>query len=183
MARLDLAHGKLEMPPHQNFPVPQRLFNHGRGLVPSSSSPSAEEEEMAAVGNEDGLRTVTYSFAGLEMHRSASMPYVDGNGRPLRLNYTSIEAGQGGGRRAEVTLEPVVVRPPTPRSSDDIAAGSDSTQAQAQGRQGEGEAQEEGEEERLEKDFLASCYRLARMDGLWTGQFTDRRKRRDDEDA
>ncbi|KAI0972026.1 hypothetical protein F4678DRAFT_430954 [Xylaria arbuscula] len=52
--------------------------------------------------NPDYPVSVSYEFIGLELHRSASLPF-EGH----RLTYTSIEAGQGGGRRAEVTLEPV----------------------------------------------------------------------------
>lgn len=42
----------------------------------------------------------SYIFAGLELHRHVSTP-VSG----WKLSYTSIEAGQGGGRRAELALE------------------------------------------------------------------------------
>ncbi|KAI1309531.1 hypothetical protein F5Y03DRAFT_65070 [Xylaria venustula] len=52
--------------------------------------------------NPDYPISVSYEFVGLELHRSASLPF-EGH----QLTYTSIEAGQGGGRRAEVMLEPV----------------------------------------------------------------------------
>ncbi|RKU45400.1 hypothetical protein DL546_004959 [Coniochaeta pulveracea] len=51
------------------------------------------------VGTTEDLE-VEYMFAGLEMRRSVSTE-VDG----WKLAYTSVEAGQGGGRRAELALE------------------------------------------------------------------------------
>lgn len=47
----------------------------------------------------NSLRHVSYIFAGLEVHRPIITTF-DG----WRLTYTSIEAGQGGGRRAELSL-------------------------------------------------------------------------------
>ena len=58
----------------------------------------AEEEGT----NHDSLMTADYVFAGLEVRRSVAADY-DG----WRLVYTTVEAGQGGGRRAELTLEAV----------------------------------------------------------------------------
>ncbi|KAI5917523.1 mitochondrial inner-membrane-bound regulator-domain-containing protein [Camillea tinctor] len=85
-APLNLEEGKLEAPPHQRFPVPRRLFaNAGNDT-----------------GEEDEDTSVQYTFVGLEVHRSISLPH-EGH----RLTYTSIEAGRGGGRRAEITLEPL----------------------------------------------------------------------------
>ncbi|KAI1823742.1 hypothetical protein F4861DRAFT_509141 [Xylaria intraflava] len=96
-ARLDLANGKLEMPPRQRFPIPGRLF--------ANADP-----------NTDDIASVLYEFVGLELHRSITQPY---NGH--RLTYTSIEAGQGGGRRAEVTLEPLErPHPATPAEGDSL---------------------------------------------------------------
>ncbi|KAI1493948.1 mitochondrial inner-membrane-bound regulator-domain-containing protein [Biscogniauxia mediterranea] len=85
-ARLDFADGKLEMPPHQRFPVPRRLF------ATANSTADDEQEDIR----------VQYTFVGLEVHRSISQLHED-----HRLTYTSIEAGRGGGRRAEITLEPL----------------------------------------------------------------------------
>ncbi|KAI0532815.1 hypothetical protein GGR58DRAFT_149361 [Xylaria digitata] len=86
-ARLELEKGKLEMPPRQRFPIPRRLLTTGTS---------------AKKTNPDELESISYEFVGLEMHRSITLPY-----QGHQLTYTSIEAGQGGGRRAEVTLEPV----------------------------------------------------------------------------
>jgi hypothetical protein len=51
------------------------------------------------VGTAEDLE-VEYMFAGLEMRRSVA---TEVNG--WKLVYTSVEAGQGGGRRAELALE------------------------------------------------------------------------------
>ena len=63
-------------------PPPLRLPSRILSSTHSSSSP------------------VSYIFSGLELHRKVSTS-VDG----WKLSYTSIEAGQGGGRRAELALE------------------------------------------------------------------------------
>ncbi|KAI1417141.1 mitochondrial inner-membrane-bound regulator-domain-containing protein [Hypoxylon sp. FL1857] len=88
-ARLDLAHGKFEVPPHQRFPIPRRLFNYDVGLGPNTTTNSSE------------LIKTSYTFVGLEIHRSVSMPYEG-----FRLTYTSIDAKLGRGRRAEISLDP-----------------------------------------------------------------------------
>lgn len=50
----------------------------------------------------NALRTTSYVFTGLELHRPLETTY-DG----WRLLYTSVEAGQGGGRRAELSLDAI----------------------------------------------------------------------------
>ncbi|KAI1434132.1 mitochondrial inner-membrane-bound regulator-domain-containing protein [Xylaria sp. CBS 124048] len=156
-ARLDLANGKLEMPPRQKFPIPRRLLTAEYRDSIATSSPStavpeggvgeqdqeeqSSDQDQKSVDQEeivsqneapedrpaprkrgrprkvkkpeptkpeptkpepDDPLSVTYEFIGLELHRAISQPY---NGH--KLTYTSIEAGKGGGRRAEVTLEPL----------------------------------------------------------------------------
>lgn len=59
--------------------------------LPSRILPTATSSETGAS---------SYIFAGLELRRRVSVP-VSG----WLLSYTSVEAGQGGGRRAELTLE------------------------------------------------------------------------------
>lgn len=65
-----------------------------------------EKEKKTKLSREGGgeedtpLRPTSYVFAGLEVHRTLETTY-DG----WKLAYTSIEAGQGGGRRAELSLE------------------------------------------------------------------------------
>ncbi|KAI1101659.1 mitochondrial inner-membrane-bound regulator-domain-containing protein [Jackrogersella minutella] len=95
-ARLDLADGKLEMPPHQRFPVPRRLFG------PDALAPKAKRGADAA--DPDELISTSYNFAGLEVRRQAAMPYRHGG--PTLLTYTSVDAVRGAGPRAEVSLEP-----------------------------------------------------------------------------
>lgn len=60
------------------------------------------EHAMDAVDHSEEIIPVDYVFAGLEVHRPVETTY-DG----WKLVYTSIEAGRGGGRRAELTLEAV----------------------------------------------------------------------------
>ena len=208
-ARLDLAHGKLEVPPRQKFPVPRRLF----APLPTPS-PSAEEGEepkpkrkgrppKTKTRDGDELLSTSYSFVGLEVHRSASIPYADAvgsdSGNGVRLTYTAVEAGQGGGRRAEVSLEPVAVavaveqqgrQPADQNSADDVSASfasSPTPSSPAETEAGkensasvEKESTEEAEEsaqESLERDFLASCYRFARTETLWSGNPADRQRK------
>ncbi|KAI1129303.1 hypothetical protein F5Y10DRAFT_238643 [Nemania abortiva] len=163
-ARLDLENGKLEMPPRQKFPVPRRLFTAKAPSSPSISSPSPTptsppptsanspprtegtdptnqpqpQVQLDTPDDSDELESISYEFVGLEFHRSATLPY-EGH----QLTYTSIEAGQGGGRRAEVTLEPVE----HPNSS--------STELADKGKQ--------------QEDFLACCRKLATDRSLWSG--------------
>ncbi|KAI1354043.1 hypothetical protein F5Y01DRAFT_275008 [Xylaria sp. FL0043] len=135
-ARLDLENGKLEMPPRQRFPIPRRLF------TADPSSPSSEQPQPGQpwFDIEDEIESVSYEYVGLELHRSATMPFAG-----HQLTYTSIEAGQGGGRRAEVTLEPLE---------------SDASPA---------EAAADADKDWLRGDFLACCSRLATDQSLWSG--------------
>ncbi|KAI1771618.1 mitochondrial inner-membrane-bound regulator-domain-containing protein [Hypoxylon cercidicola] len=85
-AHLDLANGKLRVPPHQRFPIPMRLFS---------------DPLVSVVPDPDGLVGTLYTFVGFEVHRSVSIPYEG-----CKLTYTSVDAGQAGRRGAEVSLEP-----------------------------------------------------------------------------
>ncbi|KAL7621247.1 hypothetical protein AAE478_008564 [Parahypoxylon ruwenzoriense] len=132
-ARLDLPHGKLEFPAHQKFPVRQDLFPRDG---------SNEDTVM----NPEQLTSITYTFVGMELHHSISMPYEG-----CRLTYTSIDAGIGGGQRAEISLEPA--------SRGDIP-GTGTTSAA----------------KNLHDDFLATCHKFARSGMLWSGFSADKRK-------
>ncbi|KAI0838105.1 mitochondrial inner-membrane-bound regulator-domain-containing protein [Hypoxylon sp. FL0890] len=92
-ARLDLEHGKLEVPPRQRFPIPRRLFNY------------TGDSDRDITANPDLLMNkidmIDYTFTSLEIHRSVSMPYEGFN-----ITYTSIDGQRGGSYRAEVSLEP-----------------------------------------------------------------------------
>ncbi|KAK7750462.1 hypothetical protein SLS62_007652 [Diatrype stigma] len=213
-ARLDLASGKLDMPPRQRFPVPRRLFFADewlRSLEKVREEEKEQEEEEQEDEEEEGGRNIktrgriqrnekfrrdrkkksfdtlwremeqvdkrrkeaeknapepllstSYEFVGLEMHRSVSIPYDyyqdhagDGDGPSHEhqhkhiLTYTSIEAGQGGGRRAEVTIEPVAA---------EESGGVDSDPQRRK-----------EEEEKRQKEFLACCYGFAKDNTLWSG--------------
>ncbi|OIW30498.1 hypothetical protein CONLIGDRAFT_574312 [Coniochaeta ligniaria NRRL 30616] len=116
-----------------------RLTNTTSHLLPGSSVPSACPELMTFLSSSDlrpqeGILSTpprpppfrlpsrilsspptsdssteaSYIFTGLELHRHVSTS-VEG----WKLSYTSIEAGQGGGRRAELALEGI-------RTADDV---------------------------------------------------------------
>ncbi|TGJ83303.1 hypothetical protein E0Z10_g5441 [Xylaria hypoxylon] len=146
-ARFDLENGKLEMPPSQRFPIPRRLF----AIDPTPTSPPSNTlsttKDPNPVHHEhqpedpDDLVSISYEFVGLELHRSATLPY-EGH----QLTYTSIEAGRGGGRRVEVILEPQ--KPPHSIPTWPT---------------------EEVEKDRLQEDFLACCSRFVQDRSLWSG--------------
>jgi hypothetical protein len=167
-ARLDLEVGKLEMPPRQRFSVPRRLFTTSFSSPSSpadlSSSTASSPGEPAALddtdnnssdqqhqqqgeqqpmASDDDLVSVSYEFVGLELHRSASLPYES-----HWVTYTSIEAGQGGGRRAEVTLEPL-----GPTRYNNIPLSSPEVVDKAG----------------IQENFLACCSRLVADRSLWCG--------------
>ncbi|KAI1427222.1 hypothetical protein F5Y12DRAFT_737931 [Xylaria sp. FL1777] len=136
-ARLELADGKLEMPPRQRFPIPRRLFTKYSST--ESIDPTSVPEFVPGPEDPDDLPSISYEFVGLELHRSATLPF-EGH----QLTYTSIEAGQGGGRRAEVTLEPL-----------ESIHSSSSTEA--------------ADKDEVQQDFLACCSRFVRNHTLWSG--------------
>jgi hypothetical protein len=179
-SRLDFSAGKLEMAAQQRFQIPLRLFNK------SSSPEDAEEKPQEAEGvptqahkgldsipeelrlalsrivqpkNEtgpDSLQSTLYEFAGLELHRSMTMPYPADE--RFSLVYTSIEAGVGGGRRAELSLLPV------PSSSASSSQGQDDA----------GQAAPSGSEADIQRhdDYLRACFKLAQTAKNWYG-FSD----------
>lgn len=76
-AKLDLLEGRLRPPPE----------------IELSDLPSAKDGSSTS-------KTAKYMFAGLEMRRTLNVEY-EGH----KLLYTSVEAGQHGGRRSEMVLE------------------------------------------------------------------------------
>ncbi|KAI0399255.1 hypothetical protein F4802DRAFT_590418 [Xylaria palmicola] len=159
-ARIDLKDGRVDLPPSQRFPIPRRLLpatrdpaardhDAGNGVQGASgkAGKAANDGPPHAPHPDDG-GSVSYEFVGLEFQRSASLPY-----HGHQLTYTSIEAGVGGGRRAEVTLTPL-----QPLSEP---AGAPSTTATP-------------DTGRLQEDFLACCSRFIANHSLWTG-LKDRR--------
>lgn len=114
---LSIREGKLLTPPQiTGLGLPQWMFrdNHHEFIAHkkslAGSKPEEKEEkpeekleekpEKLEESEESPLRPTSYVFAGLEVHRTLETVY-DG----WKLTYASIEAGQGGGRRAELTLE------------------------------------------------------------------------------
>lgn len=70
----------------------------GAGAEQTSKIPSYKKQRFDPAYN--ALRPTSYLFAGLELRRPLETTF-DG----WRLAYTSVEAGQAGGRRAELALE------------------------------------------------------------------------------
>lgn len=119
-SRLEIAKGKLVTPPRlHNLGLPRWLLAPPPpppSIAAANTSPRAKRKKAAAAaagkgqpaqhlphtpeGNE--IRRASYVFAGLEWQHAVETTY-DG----WKLVYTSIEAGAGGGRRAELTLEAV----------------------------------------------------------------------------
>ncbi|KAI1813428.1 hypothetical protein GGS20DRAFT_553536 [Poronia punctata] len=156
-ARLDIAKGKVEVCKRQKFPVPHRLIAAQPPPPPTTTtaspstststststatSSSVPAETTPPVEGENEFTSIQYEFVGLELHRSASLPYDEHH----RLTYTSIEAGQGGGRRAELTLEPVETLPNASTSSEPVNNNI------------------------LQKTFLDACSSLVANETLWSG--------------
>lgn len=91
-SRLEPQNGKLETPARlSGVALPRRLFS-------PAQDQAAEQEGVNTSADE--LVEADYIFAGLEVRRALETT-LDG----WKLVYTSIEAGQGGGQRAELSLE------------------------------------------------------------------------------
>ncbi|KAI0195648.1 mitochondrial inner-membrane-bound regulator-domain-containing protein [Xylaria flabelliformis] len=152
-SHLDLENGKIEVLPHQRFSLPRRMLADSttshhptqEGKEESTAElaeAEAEQQQQNETQSDDSVDNVRvhYEFVGLEFHRSVTLPY-EGH----QLTYTSIEAGQGGGRRAEVTLEPVQpLRSITP-ATETVDKGT------------------------LQENFLGCCSRFVADRSLWSG--------------
>ncbi|KUI61286.1 hypothetical protein VP1G_08451 [Cytospora mali] len=96
-SRLEPSRGELVTPPRlRDLGLPAWLL---RG---DEASPDDEPTSSSSSPADNTLVPTSYVFAGLEVHRAIETTY-DG----WKLAYTSVEAGQGGGRRAELSLEAV----------------------------------------------------------------------------
>lgn len=156
-ARLDISEGKLEMPEQQRFQIPARLFYKS---YPSHIAPPAPTHPKLTVklnrrtarlaksiqsrtpNDKNQPISILYEFAGLELHRAVRIPY-EGH----TLTYTSIEAGQGGGRRAELALSPT-------QSSVDASPNDASKQL---------------DKPASLQDFLDLVYKTAQTAKFWSG--------------
>ncbi|KAK9417396.1 hypothetical protein SUNI508_08756 [Seiridium unicorne] len=179
-SRLDFGAGKLEMAETQRFQIPLWLFervamkkrkirtkqrqvlaldHENDGSEEAGKAPEQvqgqekeiEEEEEEAGPN--ALRSTLYDFAGLELHRSVAVPYPEDE--RFSLTYTSIEAGMGGGRRAELTLRPV--------PASDAIASRESAQTTAPN----------AENAKFEEDYVRACYTFAQTAKHWYGMPAD----------
>ncbi|KAK3941918.1 hypothetical protein QBC46DRAFT_381263 [Diplogelasinospora grovesii] len=100
LARADLRpwDGKLTTPPRiDGLYLPRRLLLH--------------QDTRADENDSDALVPVDYLFAALEVQRVVAAEYGG-----FRLVYTSIEAGQRGGKRAEVALHAASALPQAPEA-------------------------------------------------------------------
>ncbi|TRX93984.1 hypothetical protein FHL15_005062 [Xylaria flabelliformis] len=147
-SHLDLENGKLDVLPHQRFSIPRRLLANSsphptqEGEESTAELAKAEQQQRDRTQSEESVDNcrVHYEFVGLEFHRSVTLPYED-----HQLTYTSIEAGQGGGRRAEVTLEPVQPLRSTTPATETVDKGT------------------------LQENFLECCSRFVADRSLWSG--------------
>ncbi|KAF3000001.1 hypothetical protein E8E14_002209 [Neopestalotiopsis sp. 37M] len=145
-SHLDFGAGKLEMAKQQRFQIPLRLFHQASATENNKKHQSQEEEE---------LRSTLYEFAGLELHRSVAVPYPED--KRFNMVYTSIEAGQGGGRRAELSLEPASSKAHLPLATE---ANGETNKSIEEGRE-------------YHDDFLRACYRFAQTARNWSGYLGD----------
>ncbi|KAI3398590.1 hypothetical protein diail_8938 [Diaporthe ilicicola] len=100
-SRLELSRGRLVTPPRlHNLGLPRWLMAPPPGTATGAAAAARRHLPHTPEGNK--LRRTSYVFAGLEVHRARETTY---NG--WKLVYTSIQAGQGGGQRAELSLEAV----------------------------------------------------------------------------
>ncbi|KAK4242024.1 mitochondrial inner-membrane-bound regulator-domain-containing protein [Achaetomium macrosporum] len=98
--------GKLSTPPVLlGVRLPRRLFsptNTTTNANDGTSSPSSEEDNTV-----NDIVEVNYSLSSIEVQRTVTAEYEG-----LKLRYTSIQGGQRGGERSELSLEAVRVEPP-----------------------------------------------------------------------
>ncbi|KAI0130106.1 mitochondrial inner-membrane-bound regulator-domain-containing protein [Xylariales sp. AK1849] len=192
-ARLDFHKGKLEMPPQQRFQIPLHLMTDLRS--PNNKQKIEHSQEDLSESSINDPWSMLYDFAGLELHRSIDVPHPDNE--TLALTYTSIEAGQGGGRRAELSLRPVHIKAPATasssfegRSGSHNMAGSESNSSinkesteslieenEDVTRPRDGSNNREAvanSDKALHDEYLNACYKFARMASHWTGFMTSR---------
>jgi len=165
-ARIELSQGKVDMASRQKFPIPHWLY---------SNFDAKKNDPDTIVGTQ-------YEFVGLELHRAVSMPYEG-----LTMTYTSIEAGQGGGRRAELSLEaqagvssssPTVAEEPAAVADEESTTNSETvfeTELDIDPAKKASKPTDDGVEsapppnEPTKEDFVKTCYALARDKSFWAG--------------
>lgn len=99
-SRLEPQHGKLETPARlRGVGLPRHLFAAASDQETGGSSADGHGLGGSDEQQQQQLVEADYIFAGLEVRRALETT-LDG----WRLVYTSVEAGQGGGQRAELSL-------------------------------------------------------------------------------
>ncbi|KAI0162159.1 mitochondrial inner-membrane-bound regulator-domain-containing protein [Xylariaceae sp. FL1272] len=155
-AVVDLRKGKLDFPAEALFRIPQHLFT----LTPDPKGPDSDSQ-------------ILYDYMGLEFRRSAKIPYSG-----HELTYTSIEAGQGGGRRAEVTLTPLPQSQLQAVETEKVCQTLSDTSPEANSGAGPEPEPQSGEKLTNQKQlqsFLKVCSEFANNHALWFG--TDRQEK------
>jgi hypothetical protein len=124
--------GKLNTPPVLlGVRLPRRLLSSPPSSSTTNPTPPTPEEEDAS---SDDPVEIPYNLAAIEVHRSVTAEYEG-----LKLRYTSIQAGQRGGERSELSLDAVRVDP------QDVEAATALLESEQAGQQ------QEEEEERDKK--------------------------------
>ncbi|GAB1312181.1 hypothetical protein MFIFM68171_02391 [Madurella fahalii] len=114
LAKSDLRpwEGKLKTPHHvRGLRLPRRLLSQISFQPPSPSPSTGSGKKNGEINSnrkpiiepkasDNELVTLDYRFATIELQRTVAAEYAS-----LKLRYTNIEAGQRGGRRAEISLE------------------------------------------------------------------------------
>jgi len=114
--------------------LPRRVFS------PVDSSNDAATPKQQASSGEEGFIELDYNLASVEMQRTVTAEYLG-----LKLRYTSIQAGQRGGERAELSLEAVRI---TPEELDRLKQEEEArrrAQRQAKAREENLDDEEDGE--------------------------------------
>ncbi|KAL2161206.1 hypothetical protein VTH06DRAFT_8426 [Thermothelomyces fergusii] len=97
-------------------PLPRRLLAQEDGTSSSTSSSSSSSSSSGSnEGDDDGdVVRIDYALASVQIERTVAAEHAG-----LRLRYTSVQAGQRGGDRAEIALDAVrVAAPPRPGPGD-----------------------------------------------------------------
>lgn len=103
----------VDLPPHLFTPPASTTDTTTTTTTTPASTPEGEEETTDAA---PAQVKVDYTLASIEVQRTVTAEYAS-----LKLRYTSIQAGQRGGERSELSLEAVRVAPQAdvePETSD-----------------------------------------------------------------
>ncbi|KAJ2900490.1 uncharacterized protein MKZ38_002444 [Zalerion maritima] len=100
ICQFNMQRGNLATPSTLQLPIPQRLFVNRASSRSSEAVPLDESSIRVDPSFEDELVDVEYIFSGMELRRAVHCMWIPG----VHMIYTSIEAGKGGGHKAELSL-------------------------------------------------------------------------------